>query len=330
MITEPKLSLPAGFVRDYVVTMRPYLLFVSGITGVAGLALASRPPAVGTALLGLVFFLSYGFGQALTDCFQLDTDSISAPYRPLVRGTIRRRDVLAVSLAGLLACGLVVVRYNPWNLPFVALTVAGLATYTHFKRRPWSGPFYNAGIVAVLLLIGYASGVGAAGAVEGRGPGSVVFVGTAVVVFFGYANFVLTGYYKDISADRASGYRTLPVVSGLRFSSTVSDSFALLSLLGVILAVRGALTTASTATLPIVSMALLAAGVGATALGQIRLHRVDHESVAYRAIQPVVHAYILLLAGIAALLRPSWAGGLVLFYGAFWITMRTRPEREQI
>ncbi|MBM3297987.1 MAG: penicillin-binding protein 2, partial [Candidatus Aminicenantes bacterium] len=59
---------------------------------------------VGTARLALGFlplFLSYGFGQALTDCFQTDTDSLSAPYRPLVRGTISRGQVLAVSLGGL-------------------------------------------------------------------------------------------------------------------------------------------------------------------------------------------------------------------------------------
>ena len=32
--------------------------------------------------------------------------------------------------------------------------------------------------------------------------------------FFGYANFVLAGYFKDIEADRATGYRTFPVVFG--------------------------------------------------------------------------------------------------------------------
>ena len=47
-------------------------------------------PVVGFAavLIGLAFFVSYGFGQALTDCFQTDTDALSAPYRPLVRGLV--------------------------------------------------------------------------------------------------------------------------------------------------------------------------------------------------------------------------------------------------
>ena len=85
-MASPILSF--AFARDYAVTMRPHLLFVSGITGITGLALAPPLPFAATALLCVAFFLSYGFGQALTDCFQLDTDALSSPYRPLVRGTI--------------------------------------------------------------------------------------------------------------------------------------------------------------------------------------------------------------------------------------------------
>ena len=68
--------------------MRPYLLFVSGASGLVGLALADS--LVGPSLLvaALPFFLSYGLGQAITDTFQTDTDALSSPYRPLVRGAI--------------------------------------------------------------------------------------------------------------------------------------------------------------------------------------------------------------------------------------------------
>ena len=38
-----------AFARAYVVTMRPYLLFVSGITGIAGMALVAGVPT-GAAL----------------------------------------------------------------------------------------------------------------------------------------------------------------------------------------------------------------------------------------------------------------------------------------
>ena len=89
-----------GFIQSYVVTMRPYLMFVSGITGIVGLSFADRVPPAEALLVSLASFLSYGFGQALTDCFQTDTDALSAPYRPLIQGVVSKRQVLSISLTG--------------------------------------------------------------------------------------------------------------------------------------------------------------------------------------------------------------------------------------
>ena len=324
---EPARLPSWEFGRDYVVTMRPYLLFVSGITGIVGLSLAPAMTVGNTLILSLAFFLSYGFGQALTDCFQLDTDSLSAPYRPLVQGTIRRRDVLAVSLVGLVAIGAVLTLFSYWNIPLAVAAVAGLATYTYFKRRWWAGPFYNAWIVAAVALLGYFSGLGAAGA---RITGSVQLVATLAAVFFGYANFVLTGYYKDISADRATGYRTFPVVFGLRLSSYASDAFALATVLACLVAIYTTLVDARLATGHAVAFAFLVAGLIRAALTQVRTHKVRDESEAHRAIDPVVRAYILLLAAITLFQKPSWAPALLVFYAAFLIAMERRPMKEQI
>ncbi len=316
----------ASFARSYVITMRPYLLFVSGITGIAGLALG---PGIGTGdamLLAGAFFLSYGFGQALTDCFQTDTDALSAPYRPLVQGRVRRRDVLLVSLAGLLLCGVVIASYRAANALFAGLTVAGLVTYTYFKRRWWAGPFYNAWIVALLVVMGYL----AAGGQASPRQWSPALVGTLIVAFFGYANFVLTGYYKDISADRATGYRTLPVVFGLKPSTIVSDAFAVLAVSGAALAASGLLTPGGVSPQGTVGAAMLAAGLVTTIIAQVRQHGVRDAATAYRAIVPVVHAYVFLLAGIAALHQPGWALPLLLFYGAYLVAMARRPEKGQV
>lgn len=315
----------SGFARSYLVTMRPYLLFVSGITGIAGLALGGRLGTGDALLVSGAFFLSYGFGQALTDCFQTDTDALSAPYRPLVQGRVRRRDVLLVSLAGLLLCGLVLVGHRAANAPLAALTVFGLATYTFFKRRWWAGPFYNAWIVALLVLMGYLASGGAAAPRDW--PGSLP--GTLMVAFFGYANFVLTGYYKDVAADRATGYRTLPVAFGLGPSALVSDGFAILAVLGAALVARDALDRGPVAG-RLVAAPFLLAGLAVTVVGQVRQHRVRDEHGAYRAIVPVVHAYLLLLSGVAALYRPAWTLPLLAFYAAYAWAMARRPEREQI
>jgi 4-hydroxybenzoate polyprenyltransferase len=186
--------------------MRSYLLFISGITGLAGMSFAAEISNIEAVVLFLAFFLSYGFGQALTDCFQTDTDSISSPYRPLVKGLINRNDVLIVSLSGLVTCSIVFIYFSLINLLFTILAVIGLATYTYFKRKWWSGPFYNAWIVAVLFFIGYNSAL----------KNNSIYISNSIAaamlaVFFGYANFVLTGYFKDVNADRQTGYNTLLV-----------------------------------------------------------------------------------------------------------------------
>lgn len=315
-------AAPAGgFVRDYVLTMRPYLGFVSAIAGVAGLALAPPVGRGSTLLLGIVFFLAYGFGQALTDCFQVDTDALSAPYRPLVRGRVRRRDVLAVSAAGLLACGGVLAEFARVNAGLAALAALGLATYTPFKAIWWAGPFYGAWIVVVVAVMGYAAGAEALAVDALRSPWGA---GTLVAVFFGYANFVVTGYYKDVSADRATGYLTLPVVLGPRASAAVSDVLALGAVAGAGAAVHGRAGAGGAA------WAFLAAGAAATLLGQVRLHAVREESEAHRAIAPALHGYVLLLAGVAAAGRPGWAPALLLFCAAFAAALRRRPVERQI
>ena len=319
------------FTRSYIITMRPYLLFVSGITGIVGLSLGPSLGIGAAVTPAIAFFLSYGFGQALTDCFQLDTDSLSSPYRPLVQGRLSRRQVVVVSLTGLALCGAILIQLHPLNAPLAGLTVFGLATYTFFKRRWWGGPFYNGWIVALLVLMGSLAAAGA-GALPGAPPASLQWsiglAGALIVAFFGYANFVLTGYYKDISADRATGYQTLPVRFGLKPAAAVSDGFAILALCGVLVAVLTHLAPWTWALVP--ALASVAAGTVAAAVAQVRLHGVRHEAGAHRAIAPVVHAYVLWLAGLSALHRPTWAPALLAFYLAFAVTLARRPEKEQI
>jgi len=316
-----RLASPA-FARAYLTTMRPYLLFVSGFTGVLGMALALPMPLWPGLALGAVFFLSYGFGQALTDCFQTDTDALSAPYRPLVRGEVRRRDVLVVSLAGLAASGVVLVAFHPLNAVLALADVAGLATYTWFKRRWWGGPWYNAWIVAVLVAIGYAAGLGFAGLPLVWRPE----LGWALAVaFFGYANFVLAGYFKDIEADRATGYRTFPVVFGRRAAAWASDGLAVAALASL-----AGLATASGRGLGPVWFVFTPAAALAASIAQIRLHRVRRDSDAHGPIALTVHAYLLLAAAAAAALKPDWTLGLAAGYFAFLVVLRARPMKEQV
>jgi 4-hydroxybenzoate polyprenyltransferase len=311
--------LSREFIGGYITTMRPYLLFVSGITGIAGAAFSTATSPARIAMIACASFFSYGFGQALTDCFQIDTDSISAPYRPLTRGHLSRNLVLALSIAGLTGCILTFAALNPRTLLPGFLAGIGLLTYTFFKRRWWGGPFYNAWIVAALCMMAFNCG---STTLPLRFPDALLLT----AVFFGYANFVLAGYFKDISADRTTGYRTMPVVFGRKRSALASDLFAVLSFVSAgTLAVRG---THGGASLP--ADIFLCAGLGAGILAQCLLHRVRSDEEAHVPIALTVHSFILLLSGLALLHRPGWFPGLAVFYGAFVLTLVVRPERSQI
>ena len=60
----------------------------------------------------------------------------------------RANAIIGMVLVGLGAIGVILTVSHALNLRLVLLSVAGLATYTWFKRRWWGGPFYNAWIVA--------------------------------------------------------------------------------------------------------------------------------------------------------------------------------------
>ncbi len=311
------------FVNLYITTMRPYLMFISGMTGITGMSLGNYVSFLKLALVGLASFLSYGFGQALTDCSQIDTDSISSPYRPLTRGLLTTRSVLMTSLVGLLGCSAIFIYYKPSNIFFCIAATIGLSTYTFFKRRWWAGPFYNSWIVLTLYFIALNCVV-----VDGLRT-SLAILSPGFTVFFGYANFVLSGYFKDVEADRQTGYDTLPVRFGNGLSAYCSDLFALLMLLGAILSLslRFAVNGVRMSAIPLF---ILVIGISFTLLGQIRLHQVKRDNEAYRAIVPALHGYVFSLLAIIIANQQTWLPTMLLYVTCYFVAIRVRPERSQI
>lgn len=321
--------LSLSFWKAYGVTMRPYLLFVSGVAGMAGFAEGPQTGIGVTLGIFFVFFLSYGFGQALTDCFQIDTDSISSPYRPLVRGIIGRGQVLLVSLIGLMAGCLILFLLNPWTLALGLLGVVGLATYTFFKRRWWGGPFYDAWIVALLPIMGKMVAVGSS-----KSP-SIIFENSILVpitisVFFSYANFVLMGYFKDISADRASRYNTYVVVYGWNKAAKGSDFFAALSVIATGWGISRVLFKEESFSLSWCCIPVFFAALVVLILAQVGIHRIRDEKEAYGPIANVLRGFILLHLAEICLLKPAWIPLVALFYIAFELVLKMRPEKGQV
>jgi 4-hydroxybenzoate polyprenyltransferase len=311
--------------RAMWITMRPYLLFVSGITGIAGMALVPESGFFHVFAVFIASFFAYGFGQALTDCFQTDTDAISAPYRPLVAGQVSRGAILVMSLIGLTGCVMLFAMGNLWNLLVGAIAAAGLATYTFFKRRWWGGPWYNAWIVAALCLMAFLS-------VNEKQKGGIpaTLLPMLAAVFGGYANFVLAGYFKDIAADAATGYNTFPVVFGRPTAAIASDVIAALFLASTAWAGYVIFRTTEPDPLQLAGLLFAIPGVVLLIDAQIKLHANRVDSEAHAAIGLVVHAYILLLSGLVAMLHPAWTLFLAVHYALFVVVLTHRPEAAQI
>jgi 4-hydroxybenzoate polyprenyltransferase len=299
-------------------TCRPYLMFVSGAAGLVGLALAHPP--ISRALPAFVaLFISYGLGQALTDVFQTDTDALSAPERPLVRGTIDKRTVLIGSLGGLAACAAVIVALAPSALLPAVIAVAMLATYTPLKRRWWGGPPWNSAVVALLPLLGcLAGGMALAEALTDKA------VLAAVVSAFGtYAVFVLLGYLKDVDADRATHYNTIAVRFGRRATIISSAAFAVPGLLASVCLVEPALAPSAGAT-------LWAFGVMVLIVAHLLAWGSKTDADAWPGIQASVHGFVALHLGEAALIEPRWTTVAWVLFAASVVAMLKRPVLRQV
>lgn len=306
------------FWSAYFVQMRPYLLFISGIAGLAGISLNADPGITGWKFIvsSMLFFFAYGFGQALTDCFQTDTDKLSAPYRPLSREIISVKNVFIISLLFLLATGILFYLLNPYCFWLSMLAVIGLATYSWVKKKAGiAGPFYNAWIVSLLPLMGYLS-------CSDHSTIPAAIWPYILITFFSYANFVLIGYLKDIEADKQTGYKTFPVVFGWDRTVVTGDVFALITLLAAWFIPYATLTEWLVRVLA--SIIIVA--------GQVYAHlsKNKDEKDALIPILATVRGFILIHISIILHFQPGWLIGLCIFYALFEITLYKRPSKYQV
>ncbi len=329
-MTQPSSAnaLPRpGFWRAYWVTLRPYLFFVSGAAGLAGLAVPERTAHATLVAAFAVFFCSYGLGQALTDVFQVDTDSLSSPYRPLVRGEVSRPQVFLVSLGGLTLCAATFWFINAETALLSVAGVLGLATYTPLKRRWWGGPAWNSWIVALLPLLGFLCGAQTLRSMPAD-PFLPWLVGS---VFCSYAVFVLLGYLKDVSADRATGYETLPVRFGRRATVAVSAVFAAAALAFTsLLSLRVFEQRPPTPLATLLGAGLVCLALVWLVLAHLRMACTDRDDQAHPAIACSVRAFVALHAGEAAWLRPELALLGVFLVVGLELALAARPCESQI
>jgi 4-hydroxybenzoate polyprenyltransferase len=201
----------------------------------------------------------------------------------------------------------------------------GLATYTYFKRKFWAGPFYNAWIVGVLFIMAYLCGSDLTSLIRNH---KLVYGLSAV--FWGYANFVLVGYFKDVEADRATGYETFPVMFGRRMASIISNIFGALTVFATLLVYTFSNSLDRLIGVRPLETIILAIGILIMFLCQVLVHFIKKDDESRNAVSLSVHAYILLLSSIIVLNKNEWIIPMIIFYILFNLTMILRPEKNQI
>lgn len=310
------------FWTAYGIHMRPYLLFISGIAGFAGIALGEKTLSFTWDIIVtfIAFFLSYGFGQALTDTFQTDTDSLSAAYRPLSKKLLLPMDVRIVSLVGLSLCVLTFSLFNTYNLFFGILCLLGLVGYSYFKKNYWYiGPYLNSLVVGLLPLMGYHCGI------QGiqLSAGLLLF---GIINFLAYANFVIIGYLKDISADQATGYRTIPVVWGWETTLWFGN-------IQIVLIIGCFFWLYHQASLPGWQAIMLFVLANAIAIyGQIAGHLAQPKTEinSKTSIACTVRSFLLWNGSLIVMIHPNLLVIFLVYYLIFEIILYQRPLAHQI
>lgn len=291
---ESLLGMPPGrFARLILEAVRPhYFAFGAGAALAGAAAVPSASGGARVALAALVAGGGWGVGQLINDLLDRDTDALNAPGRPLADGRLPPGPVMAVALLsglGLLAA-LLLIHPAAWLLaPAAVLLLVG---YNKAKGIPLAGNLVHGGITAV------AGGLGALGALPSHAdtlPAALEGLGGALpmlaAIFAVDVWFILANYEKDRIGDGAAGYRTLPLLMGVRAS-------AVLRAVGVVGLAAGIAGLHLAPSRP-GQVALC----GAAALGLLSVLpslRAGTDEAALRGYRLAVHASFIAVLGLAA------------------------------
>lgn len=299
-------------------TWRPYTLAYPGLVGLAGAALADGSPSggatsggapLGGALPGgatsglqlLVAWaaptLSWVAAHYLGDYFDRHLDAISKPQRPIPSGQLSPRTAVVCGVLCALAAAFVTVLANWRALLLVAGAMAGIVAYSLvLKGRGLSGNAIR-GVLTALTVVYGAMTASADPPWQAVAPFALVFLAHD-------AASNLVGTLRDVEGDRSGGYRTLPVLRGLR----VAARTAALLYLGAIAVAALSVPLVPADPVGFAALLLLAAVCGGFAFSLVLRRELSvTPALALRAHEVLV-AERLVLAG--AVMAGGWGAGV--------------------
>lgn len=150
-----------------------------------------------------VFFLSSG-GNIINDYFDIETDRVNKPQRPLVSSEYNLRTVFSLAIIMLLLG----ILFSAFISLFTLIIASAAAVLLFFYSRNFKGmPIVGNFVIAILsgLLFIY-------GALIAENPANGIF--PALFAFLITMGREITKDIEDMDGDRSAGMHTLPVLIG--------------------------------------------------------------------------------------------------------------------
>jgi len=196
------------------------IVFISVFLG-AFLAKGNIDPVINVILAAIAFFLLLSAGNALNDYYDVETDSINKPTRPIPSGQVKRQYALTFAII-LFAISLVPGLLINWiAFSIVCMVCALLVLYTIKLRQV---------LFIGNILIGFLTGLTFiwGGFAVGATSGAIV---PAVFAFLFTVGREIVKDIQDVKGDKAVGLLSLPIKWGQRRAMYISFIFLILVIL---------------------------------------------------------------------------------------------------
>jgi len=200
-------------------TMRPYTVLWCGLVSLVGacVAIGALPSTLITLLVLFIPMMGWIAGLYLSDYLDRNLDVIQKPHRPIPSGRIRPNEAILVGALFALT-GFFLAFFLPfYNTVLVFLVALLVFLYTYISKSRGLSGNVNRGLVTVAA---YFFGVFATNTSLSSLPPYVWLL--SIVFLLHDTNSNLVGAIRDIDGDRKGGYRTIPVVYGVKISMYLS------------------------------------------------------------------------------------------------------------
>lgn len=221
----------------YVKSMRPYLFFLSGMTGLLGIVFSGvNPSAVKVIAVLSVVFLGWGVNQVINDLLGLREDRINAPHRPLVTGELPVEFAVLLSTLFCLLGGIVTYFLNPQALILYFSVFLLNIFYEYAKKIPLLGNLIFGFLLAPCVYYG-------AMCVNNKGL-EILLDKNLLLLSLGVILVNITvaffTYYKDYRGDSATGNKTVIVYLTPNRAKYLNFFMSLLPFMAVVLLIPSA------------------------------------------------------------------------------------------